>query len=190
MSHAVDLRFGELIHKEFILELFNSTEFLENGMRRTTDSNLSHLLKDNLYFDFDSGNGFLVFLEKDTTKKIGSVKIATSLRNQVATINGGVINDYFGTAYSRTSLIEALQFLFSNYPIKRIEMNILASNQRSLRFHDKMGFIREGIKRKAWFCNGCLQDQVIMGLLKEEFDSLYANQFIGNEVNLKELFLQ
>lgn len=190
MSNSINLQYGEPKHKEFILELFNSCEFLKNGMRRLTDSELSQQLKNNSYFDFDSGNGILVFLDKHTSVQIGSVKISTSLRNQVSTISGGVSTNYFGTEYSQKSLLEAIRFLFSNYPIMRIEMNILSSNQRSLRFHDKMGFVREGVKRKAWFCNGSLQDQVIMGLLREEFESLYGETSVDNAINFKELSFQ
>lgn len=190
MITSIDLRFGEPIYKDFILELFNSDEFLKNGMRRVTDSNLSHLLKNNLYFDFDTGNGFLVFLESKTNINVGSVKVSTSLRNQVASINGGVKDNYYKTDFSRDSLIEVMRFLFSNYPIERIEMNILASNQRSIRFHDKMGFTQEGVKRQAWFCDGILQDQVIMGLLRKEFTALYGNKHLDSTVNLRELYLQ
>ncbi len=182
MTQIVDVHFGERTDSAFILELFNSPEFLENGMRKASDSTLTQFSSENQYFNFDSGNGFLVFVEKNTSKQVGSVKVSTSLRNQVATISGGVSKNYFGTGYASASLIETMRFLFANYPIERIEMNILASNTRSLRFHDKMGFLREGVKRRAWFCNGKLQDQVIMGLLREEFVALYGNVTLIREL--------
>lgn len=190
MNNKIQLSYADTSNDNFILELFNSDQFLKNGMRRTTKSSLLLLEKNNLYFDYDTGNGYLIFTEEISLKRIGAIKVCTSLRNQVATMSGGIMNEYFGSNYSKESLIEAMKFMFFNYPIARIEMNILDSNHRSLRFHDKMGFIREGIKRKAWFCNGQLQDQVIMGLLREEFSLLYGNQVTSNLTNYSELCLQ
>ena len=47
----------------------------------------------------------------------------------------------------------------------------LANNEGSIRLHEKLGFVREGRKRRAVYLNGEFVDEVLWGVLKEEFDA-------------------
>jgi len=171
---TIDIRLADSSDMSFLLDIFSSTAFVENGIRRVSEDALKKSVSDGFFFDFNSGNGFVVLFDKTTSHRMGAVKVSTSLRNQYVTISGGVTEEYYGTPHSRNFLRDVMMFLFLNYPIERVEMNILATNVRSVKFHHKMGFVQEGIKRRAWFNDGALQDQVVMGMLKTEFMKLYG----------------
>ena len=46
---------------------------------------------------------------------------------------------------------------------------ILDSNLASQKLYEKLGFVREGVARKAAFKEGCYRDQYLYGLLREDF---------------------
>lgn len=46
---------------------------------------------------------------------------------------------------------------------------MLEDNVRAQRLYEKIGFIREGVKRKAKFKNGKFVNMLIYAILREEF---------------------
>lgn len=60
---------------------------------------------------------------------------------------------------------EICQHAFFNYGLHRIELNVLASNQRAIHVYEKCGFIREGLKKEAIFKNGLYVDMAIYALI-------------------------
>jgi RimJ/RimL family protein N-acetyltransferase len=51
--------------------------------------------------------------------------------------------------------------------IERIELEVFASNLPAIRLYEKLGFQREGLKRRARKLDGVYDDNVIMALLAE-----------------------
>ncbi|MBR4624946.1 MAG: GNAT family N-acetyltransferase [Alphaproteobacteria bacterium] len=60
---------------------------------------------------------------------------------------------------------EICHHAFFNYGLHRIELNVLASNQRAIHVYEKCGFIREGLKKEAVFKNGLYVDMAIYALI-------------------------
>jgi putative acetyltransferase len=50
----------------------------------------------------------------------------------------------------------------------RLELEIYGFNERALRHAERSGFVREGVKRKAYLRHGDWVDAVIYGLLRED----------------------
>ncbi len=48
----------------------------------------------------------------------------------------------------------------------RIELEVLASNQNAIRLYERLGFIHEGVKRRARQLDGGWDDNVLMAMLK------------------------
>lgn len=70
-----------------------------------------------------------------------------------------------GTFAVNAMLIHA----FNNMNLNRIEINVLENNERAQHLYEKVGFVREGMKRKAYFKNGKFVNVFIYSILREEF---------------------
>lgn len=62
-----------------------------------------------------------------------------------------------------------LNHAFNNMNLHRIELGVLPANTRAQRLYEKVGFIKEGIKRCSRYKNGSFVDVIQYGILKEEF---------------------
>ena len=52
--------------------------------------------------------------------------------------------------------------------LHRVELKVLASNERAQHVYEKCGFSKEGIIRKAVYKNGEFVDLLLYGILKDE----------------------
>ncbi len=62
-----------------------------------------------------------------------------------------------------------LNHAFFNLNLNRIELTVLSNNERAIALYEKIGFKREGIKRKARYKNGKFVDMILYSLLKDEY---------------------
>lgn len=62
-----------------------------------------------------------------------------------------------------------LEHAFYNLNLRRIELDVLAYNERAIHLYEKVGFKREGTKRKAVYKNGEFVDMHFYALLKDEY---------------------
>lgn len=63
------------------------------------------------------------------------------------------------------------RYLLVDLDYHRIEMAVYGFNERSLVHAERAGWVREGVKRKAFMRHGEWQDAVQFGLLREDLDS-------------------
>jgi RimJ/RimL family protein N-acetyltransferase len=49
--------------------------------------------------------------------------------------------------------------------IERIQLTVFASNQNAIALYRQLGFVEEGVRRRAWFLDGRYDDSVEMALL-------------------------
>ena len=57
--------------------------------------------------------------------------------------------------------------------MNRIWAAILDDNQPSIKMHERCGYKQEGLFRQSVFKDGKFHDQIVMSILKEEFDVAY-----------------
>ncbi|HJU64760.1 MAG TPA: GNAT family protein [Gemmatimonadaceae bacterium] len=72
--------------------------------------------------------------------------------------------------YVGETLVAALRFAFEELGLNRIEADVDPRNERSIRSLERLGFRREGYQRQRYIVNGEVQDSVLFGLLREEWD--------------------
>ncbi len=58
---------------------------------------------------------------------------------------------------------------FFNLNLRRLQLEVLEYNQVAQKLYKKIGFVEEGKKRKAVFKDGEYVDELIMGLLRDEY---------------------
>ncbi|MFT4062466.1 MAG: GNAT family protein [Edaphocola sp.] len=66
-----------------------------------------------------------------------------------------------------------LGFLFTDIGLNKIELHHLTENKRSAALAKRTGFVTEGIIRQSTWLNGRLQDVVVQGLLRSEWQLLH-----------------
>lgn len=75
-----------------------------------------------------------------------------------------------GLGTEATRLI--LQYAFDVLHLHRVDLRVLAFNQRAIACYEKCGFVTEGIEREGAFIGGEWQSDLIMSLLEQEYTSM------------------
>ncbi|MHA1285664.1 MAG: GNAT family N-acetyltransferase [Promethearchaeota archaeon] len=79
---------------------------------------------------------------------------------------------YWGKGFGTEARLLLLQFAFYERGFERIWALILENNISSLRMIEKCGYKKEGLLRNSVYKNGRFQNQVVMSILREEFDAI------------------
>lgn len=93
----------------------------------------------------------------------------------VGRLGMGLLPAYRGQGLGKRLLSETIDLAFAK-GLRRIELDVFASNQTALRLYERAGFVTEGRKRQARILDGSEEDIVIMGLLHEEWTRFVNGQ--------------
>lgn len=77
--------------------------------------------------------------------------------------------DKWGKGYGTDAMRILVKFIFEQMNINRIKLNVFSFNQRAIKSYEKCGFKVEGILRQEVFRDGKYYDDIVMGILKEEY---------------------
>ena len=80
--------------------------------------------------------------------------------------------DYWGQSYGTEAVRLIVCYAFEQMNLHRISSSVFSFNKRSLNMHKKVGFIQEGLRRKAIFKNGQYWDMIEFGMLESEWKSI------------------
>ncbi|MGE5508844.1 MAG: GNAT family N-acetyltransferase [Chitinophagales bacterium] len=101
-------------------------------------------------------------------KMVGIAKLEVMHRRQAHVGNFGinVHDDYQGRGIGK-ALIEAILDLADNYlNLRRVQLDVWATNERAIRLYERYGFVVEGRKRECVFIRGEYVDILTMGRLR------------------------
>jgi RimJ/RimL family protein N-acetyltransferase len=126
---------------------------------------------------------FLIF-QKESNKIVGEVVISDIYRNNRSASIRIAINrkEDFSKGYGTEAMILALNYGFAMLNLHRIDLEVFPFNKRGIHVYEKIGFIREGIRRDGWFFNNKYYDLITMSILEEEF----REKYIDSEGSLEE----
>ncbi len=71
--------------------------------------------------------------------------------------------------YGSEAMELLLDYAFGYLNFHRVAIGVVGSNERALKFYEKVGFKREGIQRDGYFYDHRYQDFVMMSILENEF---------------------
>lgn len=78
---------------------------------------------------------------------------------------------YWSKGYGTDALRLLLDFVFSKLNLNRVQLDTWSGNTRAIRAYEKNGFVIEGRLRQNEYVDGQYYDTIMMGLLREEYDS-------------------
>ena len=84
--------------------------------------------------------------------------------------DAGAHPDFRGRGLGAAAIRELARLLFGELGYHRLEAGVYGFNERGLAVVDSAGFVREGVKRRAYCPHGEWVDAVELGLLVEDFE--------------------
>ena len=82
--------------------------------------------------------------------------------------------EYWSRGYGTDAMRTLVRWGFNTLNLHRICLHVYADNLRAIRSYQKAGFVEEGRLREHDFRNGAYRDEVVMGLLRHEWEALAA----------------
>lgn len=79
--------------------------------------------------------------------------------------------EYWGQGIMQEVMNIVIHHCFEDLGLNRIEAFVTVGNHRSLKALDKLGFKQEGILREYEFIRGKFRDQVVLALLRSDWDN-------------------
>jgi RimJ/RimL family protein N-acetyltransferase len=171
VTNGLRLRRAEAADLEFLLELTNHADvdpFL--SARRVRD-----------------GTGLLAEIERSQREpeafgrmiielygaRAGVVGYeVTNRRSRIASLGALALHpDFRGRRLADTAARMLQRYLIFDLDFHRLELEIYAFNERAIRHAERAGFVREGVKRKAYWRHGDWVDGVLFGLVREDLDA-------------------
>ncbi len=75
-----------------------------------------------------------------------------------------------GRGVGREAIRLLCRYGFMTLGLNRVELTVHADNERARRCYRACGFREEGVQRQAIWRDGCFWDEVLMAILREDFD--------------------
>ena len=110
----------------------------------------------------------------EDNKYIGGCGInSIDWKNSVAVV-GIFIGDkqYWGKGYGTDSMKTLIKFIFEQMNVNKIRLNVFSFNERAIKSYKKCGFKIEGTLRQELYRDGKYYDDILMGILREEWGQL------------------
>ena len=114
---------------------------------------------------------YFVYKKNNPDVIIGSVNFSKiqGAPFSCATIGYKFHHDYWGYGYATESCQAAINMLFNNYRIHRIEGRVAPDNIPSIHVLERLGFTYEGLEYKSVEVNGVFTDHLRYSLLNNDF---------------------
>jgi len=97
-------------------------------------------------------------------------------RNRNADVGLGIWrSEDRGRGFGTDALRTMLRWGFRHLNLHRIELSVEPENLRAVHVYEKLGFVREGMRREHHYDDGTYRDELIMALLGREFESTDLN---------------
>ena len=92
-------------------------------------------------------------------------------RNRIANLGGLAVHpEYRGRKLSDEAARLFQRHLLVELDFHRLQLEIYGFNERAIEHAERSGFVREGVKRKAYWRHGEWADGVQFGLLREDLE--------------------
>lgn len=117
----------------------------------------------------DNGGVYILALDEGTV--IGWCDVMPQLyegMRHVGRLGMGLLSAYRRQGFGKRLLQETVGRAFAK-GLRRIELEVFASNLAAQRLYMRAGFVTEGRKRRARILDGVEDDILVMGLLREEW---------------------
>jgi RimJ/RimL family protein N-acetyltransferase len=154
---------------DFLLELITDEDtrpFLGGRAGETRDDVVSEIQRSD--HEPDAFGWFVIEVDDERAGCVAFHRV--NERNRIAEAGRFAIHPRFRGRRIGIEGARAFQrYLLVDLDFHRVELQIYSFNERAIAHAEACGYVREGVKRKAYLKNGEWQDAVLFSLLQEEF---------------------
>jgi RimJ/RimL family protein N-acetyltransferase len=113
---------------------------------------------------------FGLFVVEVDGERAGTMRFErTNVRSRIASLGGLAVHpDFRGAKVADTAARLFQRHLFDDLGFHRAQIEIYGFNERAMRHAERAGFVREGVRRKAYWRNDEWVDGVLYGLVAED----------------------
>lgn len=79
-----------------------------------------------------------------------------------------LVSEARGQGIGTEAIRQLVEFGFTRLNLRRIHLQLIASNKAALRSYEKAGFVVEGRRREHAWVRGAYEDIVLMGILRSD----------------------
>jgi len=114
--------------------------------------------------------------EEGAWERAGTMRFEVrNRRSRIASLGGLAVDPAFrGRRLGDTAARLIQRYLVLELDYHRLELEIYGFNERAIAHAERVGFVREGVKRRAYLRNGEWVDGVLFGLIREDLDEVSA----------------
>lgn len=103
-------------------------------------------------------------------QRIGYFRLSNySKSNRNAYIGADIHRDFHGKGLGYLSYVKFIPKIFGIRDLNKLSLEVLATNVRAIRLYEKLGFVKEGVKREEVRKGDIYVDSIIMSLLYSEW---------------------
>ena len=160
---------------DFLLELETDEDvepFLEAGLARTREEVVDEIERQR---ETPRDRGRLVIeVERNAAwSRAGTMSFElVNRRSRIARLGRLAVHPRFRGQHLSDAAARLLQrHLLFELDYHRLEVEIYGFNERAQRHAERSGFVREGVRRKAYWRDGEWVDGVVYGLVREDLDA-------------------
>jgi RimJ/RimL family protein N-acetyltransferase len=159
---------------DFLLELagHEDVEPFLRSVRATDRGELLEEIETSLSQPEESGRFVIEVEENGDWRRAGVMGFdLQNERNRIANLGGLAVHPEFRGRRLADDAARLLQrHLLLDLDFHRLQLEIYGFNERAIEHAERSGFVREGVKRKAYQRHGEWVDGVLFGLVREDLD--------------------
>jgi RimJ/RimL family protein N-acetyltransferase len=124
------------------------------------------------YCDFkDTSNVTMFGIEALSGEVVGWINLhSKNMRHGTFGFGISIYQEYQKNGYGADEVKILLRYGFNQLRMQKCNSACLATNEASMLMHKRLNFREEGRRRREAYLNGQFHDDILWGMLKEEFD--------------------
>ena len=143
------------------------SRYLMNVPDQYTRAHAQEFIDRNLGRDWDTNPNLALVLDG---RVVGSTGLVVSKEHHAAEIGYSLARAQWGKGLASEAARALIDWAFPSYGLAKIFARADARNKRSWRLMEHVGMTREGLLRKQRAVPGGRADEVVYGLLREEWE--------------------
>ena len=118
------------------------------------------------------GHDFMFVIENNDKKAAGFI-VTFDCDQRMGSFKYGLflLEEFKGKGYGSEAVKIMLNYYFNELRYNKVNVYIYDYNKPSIKFHEKLGFKKEGRLRQMAYSNGKYHDTIVYGMLKDEFNT-------------------